>query len=345
MNLPFLDAESLLAALPMPAAIDALEQALLAGLDPAVDPPRTVVGTEAGQVLVMPSAAGSTVAVKLVSVAPGNSGRGLPLIQGVVVLFDPATLTPVALIDGSALTALRTPAVSAVAVRHLAAARAHRLVVFGSGPQAEGHITAIRAVRPIDEVVLIGRDRARTQAVAARVAAPGLLVRIELMTDTGPAVGVGPGVGVGPAAGAGPVSRGRDGTDAGWAEDVAQADVVVCATSARSPLFEGRLIRDGCCVVAVGSHEPTAREVDAVLVHRSRVIVEETTAALREAGDLVLAGVRPDQVLTLAEVVRHSSEVPSGPPDLRPTLVKTVGMAWEDAVVAGAAITRWLAGG
>ncbi len=301
MKLPYLDAAALAAALPMTAAIDALDHALQAGLDPAADPPRTAVENPAGQVLLMPSAAGGHLAVKLVSVAPGNPELGRPRIQGLVVVFDPATLAPVALIDGIALTSLRTPAVSALAARRLARPEARRLVVFGTGPQAQGHITALRAIRPIDDVVLVARNQGRAETLAARYRAEGLPVRV------------------------------------GSAGDVEGADLVVCATTAREPLFDGRLIKDGGCVIAVGSHEPTAREVDAGLVRRSRIVVEDVATALREAGDVVLAGVGPQQLETLGDLVR--AEVRADHPT-RPSFVKTVGMAWQDAVVAGAAFAR-----
>jgi ornithine cyclodeaminase len=309
-SLRYLDAATLAAVLPVAAAVDVLERALLERLDPTADPPRTSVHNAAGQLLLMPSAATGDLVVKLVSIAPRNAALGLPRIQGVVVLFDAVTLTPVALIDGIALTSLRTPAVSALAVRHLARADAHRLVVFGTGAQAEGHIAALRAVRPIDDVVLIGRDPGRAAALAARCISQG---------GQGFAVRI------------------------GSADDVAGADLVVCATTAREPLFDGTLIPDGCCVIAVGSHEPTAREVDADLVRRSRIVVEEVSTALREAGDLVLANVTPAQVESLGDVVRSRSPMPPMPPvpaDRRPILIKTVGMAWEDAVVATAAVRR-----
>jgi ornithine cyclodeaminase/alanine dehydrogenase-like protein (mu-crystallin family) len=303
MTLPYLDAESLAAALPMADAIDALESALLGGLDPSAEPARTSISSEAGQLLVMPSSAADHLAVKLVSVAR-DSSHGGPRVQGVMVLFDSVTLAPLALIDGIALTTLRTPAVSALAVRYLAVPNARHLVVFGTGPQAEGHVTAIQAVRPIEELVVIGRDAGRAEEFVRRHLAAGLRARV------------------------------------GTRADVEEAEIVVCATTAHRPLFDGRLIRDGGCVVAVGSHEPTAREVDADLVRRSRVVVEDVATALREAGDLVLAGIRPQDLQSLADLVRRGPT--SGhAPDSHPSLLKTVGMAWEDAVVAAAALTGW----
>lgn len=306
-HLPYLDAAAV-RSLSMTDAVDALERALRDGLDPATDPPRMVVDGEVGQLLVMPSSAGRRFSVKLVSVAPAvpsePTAPTLPRIQGLVVLFDPTTLAPAALVDGAALTSVRTPAVSALAVRHLARPDARRLVVFGSGPQAAGHIAAMAAVRPVEDVVVVGRNQSRAAGLVARVQESGLVCRV------------------------------------GTPADVAEADLVVCATTASEPVFDGQLVPDGACVVAVGSHEPTAREVDEVLVRRSRIVVEETGTALREAGDLVLAGVNGDDVTQLADVVRRSQgpgrEWEAG----RPTLVKTVGMAWEDAVVAAEAVTR-----
>jgi ornithine cyclodeaminase/alanine dehydrogenase-like protein (mu-crystallin family) len=299
--IPGLDAVTLRRVLTPAAARLALGQALLDGLDPTADPPRSAIETDAGQLLLMPSAAGPDLAVKLVSVAPGNPAVGRPRVQGVVVLFDAQTLAPVALIDGIALTTLRTPAVSALAAAQVSSPAAHRLVVFGSGPQAEGHVEALRVVRPIDEVVIVGRDRGRAAALAAKLSDQTVKART---TDD-------------------------------VAADLMDADLVVCATTARGPLFNGDLIKDGACVIAVGSHEPDACEVDAALVGRSRLIVEDVDTALAEAGDLILAGVQADQLTPLAAIVRGAAV------EVRPTLIKTVGMAWEDAVIAAAAVRAW----
>jgi ornithine cyclodeaminase/alanine dehydrogenase-like protein (mu-crystallin family) len=278
MSLPFLAAADLAERVSVTAAIDALEAALLAGLDPEADPPRGVLALAGGELLVMPSAAAGHAVVKLVTVG------GQPRIQGVCVVFDATTLAPVALVDGIALTNVRTPAVSALAVRRLATPDARRLLVFGRGPQAHGHVAAIRAVRPIEHVDMLGRDAA------------------------------------------------------GVDELVGAADIVCCATTAREPLFDGSLVADHATVVAIGSHEPDAREVDDALVRRATVVVESRASALREAGDVIGAvaagALREDALVRLADVVCGRVVVPGD----RPRLFKSTGMAWEDAVVASALV-------
>ena len=268
MNLPYLDGSGLTHA----AAADALEAALHAGLDPEADPARTVLAVGEGQLLVMPSApaAGAHAAVKLVTVGPGE-----PRIQGVCVVFDAASLAPVAIVDGVALTNLRTAAVSLVAARRLAPPDTRRLVVFGRGPQARAHADAFRAHFRCEPVVFLGRDCPR--------------------------------------------------------DEVARADVIVCATTAREPLFDGAQVRDGACVIAVGSHEPDVREVDEGLARRATVVVESRGSALREAGDVIANGLGPEDLVTLAELVRGEAEPGPGP-----RLFKSTGMSWEDAVVAAA---------
>lgn len=152
MSLRFISATEVAQRLTAAQAVEALQTALLAGLDPEADAPRGAVELERGQLLLMPSAAATHPVVKLVTVG------GEPRIQGVCVVFDAATLEPAAVVDGIALTNLRTAAVSALAVRHLAVPDANRLVIFGRGPQAHAHARAISAVRPVDHVDMIGRD-------------------------------------------------------------------------------------------------------------------------------------------------------------------------------------------
>jgi ornithine cyclodeaminase/alanine dehydrogenase-like protein (mu-crystallin family) len=289
------------ARMPYADAVDALERALLDGLDPEADPPRSAFTTPAGELLLMPSGWASAAGVKLASVAPGNPERGLPRIQGVYVLFDGATLAPSALIDGIALTSLRTAAVSALAVRRLAPAGAQRLLVFGTGPQAWSHVLALRELRPLERVDVVGRDPGRLERFVERLRGSGFDARAV-----------------------------AEPTDA----DVAAAELICCCTTAREPLFDGDRVAPGATVVAVGSHEAEAREVDERLARRATVVVEARSAALREAGDVIqaieLGTLAPDSLTTLAELVAGGASVPGE----RPRLFKSTGMAWEDVVVA-----------
>ncbi|HNJ98837.1 MAG TPA: ornithine cyclodeaminase family protein [Ilumatobacteraceae bacterium] len=294
-GLPYLDARRLADLVPMADAIEVLEVVLRGGFDAATDPARCAVPVAAGQLLLMPSQTSLAVGVKVVSVAPANPSRKLPRVQAVYVLMDPQTLSPIALLDGVALTSLRTPAVSAVAARHLAPADAHTLVVFGCGPQAAAHVESMRAVRDIRELLVIGRDPARTAVFAAAV-----------------------------------------GGKVGTVDDVGRADIVVCATSAADPLFTDDLVRSRTCVVAVGSHEPHVRELDAGLMHRAHVVVEDQATALREAGDVVQAALTAAELTSLGDVVMGQVRFT----DDAPRVFKSVGMAWEDLAVATEAVRR-----
>ncbi|WP_328906615.1 ornithine cyclodeaminase family protein [Streptomyces sp. NBC_00234] len=286
-------------------AADALEAALRGGLDPAATPARSHVTVPGGELLIMPAATQEVVGVKIAGVAPGNAARGLPRITGSYLLLDGATLVPLALLDGAALTTLRTPAVSALALRHLTPPSIGHLVLFGTGPQAYGHLGAVLAERHVERVTVVGRTPHRVEALVAHSRRLGV------------------------AAGAGD------------ADAVASADLVLCCTTAGKPLFDGELVRDSATVVAVGSHTPDAREVDSRLVARSAVVVEERSAALAEAGDLLLPieeGVfaAEDVASDLAELVTRpdrAAELASG---VRPRFFKSVGMGWEDLVVAAA---------
>jgi ornithine cyclodeaminase/alanine dehydrogenase-like protein (mu-crystallin family) len=166
VTVPFLSAAEVGERLDVYGAVEVLEAALAGGVDPEADPARRALELGRGELLVMPSAAAGHAAVKLVSVG------GDPRIQGLCVVFDGATLAPAAVVDGMALTNLRTPAVSALAVRRLAPPDARRLLVFGRGPQAHAHVEAMRTVRGIERVDMVGRD---SGDVADQVAAADII--------------------------------------------------------------------------------------------------------------------------------------------------------------------------
>ncbi|MFF6995924.1 ornithine cyclodeaminase family protein [Streptomyces sp. NPDC008313] len=295
-----LDAEDVFSLGPV-AAVAAIRDALASGLDPDDDMRRSVVPLANGQGLLMPSEAGGWFGVKVATVAPENAARGLRRINATYILHDGETLTPAAILDGTALTTLRTPAVSVGAcldrLRGLANASVSglRLVVFGVGPQGEGHVHAIREHMPVSEVTAVTRRGGATPLWADRHLPTG---------------------------------------DTAVAGLVRAADVVVTATSARDPVVDGRLVRDSAVVLAVGSHEPSVRELDGELMGRATVVVESRDLALREAGDVVLAvqegRLDPASLVTMTDVVRSEADVRAD----RPTVVKTSGMAWEDLAVA-----------
>lgn len=312
-GLPVLGQAALRELVPMTSAVVALEAALHDGTAPGVTPPRTAVLTSAGQVLLMPAASSRFVGVKVASVAPENPAIGRPRVQGVYVLMDAVGLTPVALVDAVALTSLRTPATSAVAIRRLAVPDAVRAVVIGTGPQGYGHVEALEVVRPIAHLTVAGRDRTRTEVMARWAAERGHPVHMVAGAD---------------------LADGLEGP-------VREADVVVCATTARYPVLEGAWLSERAVAVAIGSHEADAREVDTDAVLRSSVIVETRETALREAGDL-LVPIRDGEV-TEAVIAGDLSQLVKGHlrlPDDRPRLFKGCGEAWQDLVVASAAHDR-----
>ncbi len=309
-------AASTVMGLPPLEAVQAIEAALRAGLEPADTPARGIVGAGDGELLLMPATAPDGLGVKLVTVAPQNPGRGLPRIHGVYVLFDPVTLAPAAVLDGAALTTVRTPAVSLAAVRSRLPDRSPLdVVVFGAGPQGQGHLRTLAAVlanRPVATVGQVGGPLVRATVVVRDVdratLEPTHGVESRIVRAGTPAV----------------------------AAALARADLVVCATTAEKPLFGDDALRRDVVVIAVGAHDPSAAEVPPELAGRAVVVVEDPATALREAG-VVRAAVTegllaPHEVLPLRDVVRGDIALP---PD-RALLFVSVGMAWEDLVVAQA---------
>lgn len=305
MTVPVIDADELVRLLPMAAAVEALDAVF--GSDPLpVAPLRTRIETAGGELLVMPAAGAQGAGVKLVTLTGSNAARGLPFIHAAYVLFDRDTQAPVALLDGAALTAIRTGAVSALATRYLALEDAHRLVIFGAGVQARSHLQAMRAVRGIDEVSIVSRTPERASALVGEAIARG--VRAAL---------------------AGP-------------EAVRSADLVCTCTTSESPVFDGSLLRPGTHVNAVGAYTRGMRELDTRAVRMAKVVVETREAAMSEAGDLLIAieegSITEEHIVAdLAGLVR-GARVRTSSEDV--TLFKSVGVAFEDLIVARAVVDR-----
>ncbi|WP_258804164.1 ornithine cyclodeaminase family protein [Pseudarthrobacter sp. NS4] len=289
-------------------ATAAITNALLSGLDPATDPSRRVLPLRQGQFLIMPAESGEYAGVKVATVAPANPDLNLPRIQALYLIFDAQTLTPQAVLDGSALTALRTPAVSVTAILPALALGSAplKLAVFGAGRQGVAHVETVMDVmegrREIERVTYIVRSPDRVRLPPSAVA---------------DVVGL----------------------DSAEAESaVAAANLVICATSAHEPLFDSSLLRPDSIVIAVGSHEAHAREVDASLCGRAQVVVEDVRTALRESGDVIMAiqegHLKAEDLIPIRAVVTGAVELDTS----IPVLFKSSGMSWEDLIVAEAVV-------
>jgi ornithine cyclodeaminase/alanine dehydrogenase-like protein (mu-crystallin family) len=281
-------------------------------------PPRTVVqSAEDGLLLLMPAAslpatgqADGALGTKLVTFYANNRARGYPTHLAIYALMDQATGALLALLDAEFTTGLRTGATSALAARHLARPDSHRAVCFGSSVQAAFQLRGLTAVLPLRHVTVIGRDSGRARAFAARMQA-------ELGVE----------MAVGPAA----------------PEALRDADVVTCATTATTPLFDGADLAPGAHVDAIGSFRPATRELDTATIRRARVVVETYDGVLAEAGDLLIpiqegAIAREHIVAELAELVSGARPGRLSADDI--TVFKSVGFALEDLATARLAYER-----
>jgi ornithine cyclodeaminase len=275
----------------------------------AVQPVRQVIGVPGGEgsLYVMPGFIGradsGALAVKMVSLFPGNAARGLESHQGVVVLFDTNTGGVLAVIEAASLTAIRTAAVSALATRLLALPDASELALLGSGVQAWSHLEAMLAVRPIRRVRVWSRTAEHAASFAHR-AADRFGVPVDVCADAEQAV--------------------------------RNATILCTVTGAREPITRSEWIADGAHINAVGASTPATREIDSATVARSRLIVDSLESAMAEAGDILIPlseGLVDEASLTpLADVVAGSASPRRSASDV--TLFESLGLAVEDAAVA-----------
>jgi ornithine cyclodeaminase len=304
-------------AVPMAAAIDAVEAAFVALSAGAAEVPlRAHIETpeRAATSFFMPARIAGpepALGLKVVSVFPQNQARGEPSIYALVALLDPETGRPLAVLDGTYLTALRTGAASGVATRHMARRDARVLALFGAGGQALQQALAVCAVRQIERIWLVNRTRERAALLAERLREAGL--RQEILVAPGPA------------------------------EALAEADVICAATSAPTPLFEDGRLRPGAHINGVGSFKPSMAELPAATVARARVVVDQRRAAWAEAGDLVQA--RDAGLIGEGHVAGEIGEVAAGKLAGRAgeeelTLFKSVGNAVQDLAVGALALAR-----
>ncbi len=305
--------------LPMPVAIDAMKSAFLAISGHQVTmPARTHLDfpDQNGTTLVMPAHVATeqvqALSVKVVSVFANNPQRDMPRIMAAVMVFDPQTGQPLALLEGTTLTQIRTAAASAAATDGLAREDCEILAVIGAGVQARSHIEAMACVRPINRIRIASRSRTSCQRLvhdlAAKMAGG---CEFEIFDDASQAV--------------------------------AGADIVCTVSTATEPLFEAAAIQPGTHLNAVGSYQPHVVEIPGEVVAGARVFVDHLASAMEEAGDLlqpICAGlISVDHVRgEIGQVL--AGQLPGRTSRSQVTLFKSVGNAVEDCFAAHAAICR-----
>jgi ornithine cyclodeaminase/alanine dehydrogenase-like protein (mu-crystallin family) len=314
-----LNAAEVRQALPMPEAIAAMKRAFAAlSAGRAIVPHRIhlSVPRNSGVSLIMPALlddanpAAQALAVKVVSLFDGNQARGLARIQAAVLVVDPRSGRPLALLEGSTLTAIRTAAASGAATDLLARPESRVLAIFGAGVQARWHVEAMCAARSIQQARVYCRSPEKIAALVADL----------------------------------PESiRGMTTAAASPRQALAGADIVCAATTSSTPVFDDGDLPAGIHINAVGSYTPQAREIPAETVARARVVVDSRAAAWEEAGDLIQpleAGLidREHVQAELGELVLGQRPGRDAPRQI--TFFKSVGIAVQDAAAAQVALAN-----
>jgi ornithine cyclodeaminase/alanine dehydrogenase-like protein (mu-crystallin family) len=304
-----LNQQDVTALLPMRACIDVMASTLAAlARGEAILPLRTIIRLpdDKGAFAVMPACLVSpmTMGAKVITVFPANHGTAFDSHQGAVLLFDSNNGSLAAVLDATPITMMRTAAVSAVATRALAREDASSLAIIGAGVQGHAHLEAMCAVRPITTLRVWSRDSRHAERLAA-------------------------------------VARDRFGllatVAATGAEAVRDAHIVCTATSSNEPVLLGDWLSPGTHINAVGTSQPTARELDSAAVARSRLYVDRRESALKEPGDILVplneGLISPEHIVgEIGEVI--TGRAPGRGNDDEITLFKSLGLAIEDLAAA-----------
>ena len=303
-----IDGAQLRSLVPMSDAIESSRRAFTAARNGEVTGPlRTALSRH--RVLVMPAehTSGSAV-VKVIDLQPGGWTHGLPSIGGAVLWIDSGTGRVSALLDATALTAMRTGAASGLATALLAAPGASILAMLGTGGQAADQVAAVCAVRPIREVRVFGRHVARRAALCGELAAahPGISFR---PADSGAAA-------------------------------VSGAHVICTATRSDVPLFEVGDLEPEVHINAVGAYRPDMCEIPAAAFGlAATVVIDQLEAVLAEAGDVIQAiaagQVKPESLVEIGQLLAVPAEAPGGI-----TIFKSVGIAAQDWALAELVVSR-----
>jgi ornithine cyclodeaminase/alanine dehydrogenase-like protein (mu-crystallin family) len=307
--LRYITTEETRRALTMPEAVRAVKEAFIQlSTGQAHAPARTSLEIPELRTtaLVMPAylPAAKRIGLKLISLCEDNPAKGLPLAQAVTILMDAETGTPLAVLDASYLTAVRTGAASGAATDALARKDARVAAVFGAGVQGRTQLEAVASVRPLEKALVFDVD-ARAADRFAEEMGRALSLRVEPAPSP---------------------------------QALRQADIVCTATTSAVPVFADADLKPGAHINAVGSYKPHVRELPSETVARARVFVDHRASALEEAGDLIIplrAGLIAETHI-LAEIgAVLAGLAPGRLSDDEITLFKSVGNAVQDLAVAG----------
>ncbi|WP_424810463.1 ornithine cyclodeaminase family protein [Roseococcus sp. YIM B11640] len=294
-----LDKAEIAARLPWAGLVEALRAMFVAGCYAPLRHRHDL--PEGGTLLMMPAVGATHSGVKIVHVAPGNTGRGLPAVHAEYLLSDAVTGAPIALLDGGELTDRRTAAASVLAARFLARPDSRRLLIIGAGKVSAALAEAYAASFQLEEVAIWARRPEQAAALAMRLAVHGVPARAAASPDT-----------------------------TGF-------DIVSSATLSREPLIHGASLSPGMHVDLVGAFRADMREADGAALARALCVVDTRIGALAEAGDIVQAiaegHVTADDIACdLAELCR--GQHPGRTSEAQVTLFKSVGWAGEDLAAA-----------
>jgi ornithine cyclodeaminase/alanine dehydrogenase-like protein (mu-crystallin family) len=319
MRVLILSHRDVLAALPLTACADAMATVLAGHARGDTYVPLRSVMTPpdaAGFMGLMPGWRGShhghaaTFGLKAVAIMPGNPARGLDAHQGLVTLFDGETGEPTAILDASAITEIRTAAVTAVATSVLARHDARTLAILGAGTQARAHLLALAGVRAFEQVRIYAPTQAHARAMAEQAGDASAQMHIARSAQ----------------------------------EALRDADVVVTATSSRVPVLQRDWLKAGAHVNAVGASSAQAREIDTATVAASALFCDSRESLRNEAGEFQLAITQgliagEDHVRAeLGEVLAGTATGRRDPDEL--TLFRSLGLAIEDLAAAQLAVAQ-----
>ena len=251
----FLDEEQVRQRLQMEDLIPAMEKALIDfSAGKVTQPVRSVITVDppGGFFGMMPALTSEGLGIKIVTFYATNAERGIPTHMATIFLVDPEIGAPLAVMDGTLITEMRTAAVSAAATKLLASPDAKILAILGSGVQARSHVEALKLVRRFEEIRVWSPTAAHAECFAKEVDAKAMSAE----------------------------------------EAVRGADVVVTATNSKTAVLKGSWLKPGCHVNAVGACRPDWRELDDDAMTKSVVFVDSREAAMKESGDVILSGAK-----------------------------------------------------